>query len=603
MNFINVEVNEEGLTVTYSDGNPKNYPDVTTVLDTSGTKSHYRLVGENESKFELYISKLSDYLGKALVKSGIIVPKAVLTGLPKGYKLFENIKEYPKMANKPARKDTYLFGNGSKYRSPAEFEDHLLWLASDKEIPCSCKYCYKDGQKVISYPSGTLRSLKSPKSEAFTSSTKKWSFAQKGKSKASINVKDDGFLPKIDNKSRREDIVWASIQHVLSSTQRDSILNENGGEQIKYWPAIVRERSRVMHDLSNSTSIDSQDATVFYTLQLLMLAGTKRVQQNAIIPWLAHNTKDLVQSTENSLLSHIESNAHLLKSSARGEFVDKWFKAIEQANEISLTYTPILEYKYCLPNGYLKYIELANERRLLQQMESYPHYRAIFLGTELLKEDDYVRLSRPSRDSSERLPVFKINTIFMNSQNKIQMSGDMFPRGPSRGDSDSFMLKKLNKDKFEYTIDLSEVSGRYYQLYPSINQSMSCTIPVSFTNRMSIISETTKLNNADASNQTPRKQMAKRSKPLPPLPGKKVKVDDTPVTNNELVLQNNALTPINVIKNVSQDTSSSDMVRLSTDIKATPDLIIVSPTLPFLDEKDGEMSEIECTPVQGGSVV
>ncbi|CAG8459995.1 16432_t:CDS:2 [Acaulospora morrowiae] len=600
MNFINVEVTEEGLAVTYSDGSPDNYPDVTTVLDTSGTKSHYRTVGENESKFELYLTKLGDCLGKALVKNDIIVPKAVLTGLPKGYKLFENIKEYPQKLNKPARKDTYLFGNGSKYRSPAEFEDHLLWLASDKEIPCLCKYCHKDGQKASPSSSGSLKSPKSPKTENFFSSTKKWSSAQKGKSKALINVKEESLLPKIDNKSRREDIVWASVQYVLNPAQRNSLLNEKGGDQIKYWPAIVRERSRAMHDLGNSTSIDSPDAMVFYTLQLLMLAGTKRVQQYAILPWLAYNTNDLIQSIENSL--HNDNSAHLFKSSARGEFVGKWFRAIEQASEISSTYTPILEYKYCLPNGYLKYIELANERRLLQQMESYPHYRAIFLGTELLKEDDYVRLVRPSRESHERLPIFKINTIFMNSQNKIQMSGDMFPRGPSKGDGDSFMLKKLNKDKFEYTVDLSEVSGRFYQLYTSINQSMSCTIPVSFANRMSIISETTKLNEADASNQTPRKQMAKRSKPLPPLPSKKVKVEETSVTTGDFVSpQNNdsakALTPIiNVMENVSQETEigNPNGNGISTSIKTTSNSIIVSPSLPFLNENEEEMSEAEC---------
>ena len=36
-------------------------------------------------------------------------------------------------------------GFGSiKFRSPAEFENHLLWLASDQSTYCRCKYCFKD---------------------------------------------------------------------------------------------------------------------------------------------------------------------------------------------------------------------------------------------------------------------------------------------------------------------------------------------------------------------------------------------------------------------------------------------------------------------------
>jgi hypothetical protein len=46
------------------------------------------------------------------------------------------------------RQDAYLYGHPQgrkkRFRSPAEFFPHLLWLASDKEddpINCSCKIC------------------------------------------------------------------------------------------------------------------------------------------------------------------------------------------------------------------------------------------------------------------------------------------------------------------------------------------------------------------------------------------------------------------------------------------------------------------------------
>ncbi len=36
-------------------------------------------------------------------------------------------------------------GFGSiRFRSPAEFENHLLWLASDQSTNCICKYCSKN---------------------------------------------------------------------------------------------------------------------------------------------------------------------------------------------------------------------------------------------------------------------------------------------------------------------------------------------------------------------------------------------------------------------------------------------------------------------------
>ncbi|RHZ45494.1 hypothetical protein Glove_673g32 [Diversispora epigaea] len=578
MNFVNVEIIEAGLKVFYSDGDPKHHPSIETIVDSSGNKSHYRLVGRKEQKFDIYSTKLGDALGKALKKSGLVVPKALLLELPKGYGLFENNKEY---VNKPTRKDTYLFGNGSKYRSPAEFEEHLLWLASDKEMPCTCKYCPKDSYRnnPQSQRSVDTRSPSKPYQsiqKQNTSSIKRWTAAQKGKSKAtSVIAKDENLSLRIDNKSRREDIIWADIQYILHSGQRDSLFSEEGGDLIKYWPAIIREKSKAMHNFKNPIGNNFNNSSVFYTLQPLMLAGTKRLQQNAIIPWLAYSTKDVIQAIESKLMK--EDNEHLLKSSTRGEFVNTWFKALEQAKEISLTYTPILEYKYKLPNGYLKYIEQANEIRLLQQMESYPHYKAIFIGTELLKEDDYIRLTRSSRDSStERLPIFKINTIFLNSQKKIQMSGDLFPRAPpsSKNDGECFMLKKLNKDKFEYTIDLSEVAGRYYKLHPNTNQNMSCTIPVSYTDRMSIISETTKLyihetiNTNNQNNQTPRKQMAKRSKPLPPLRVKKHKVDHH--------------TKEASIDNSTSKSSKSINIKKVDMTKAK----IVSPRIPFLDESD-----------------
>ncbi|CAG8741006.1 12061_t:CDS:2, partial [Cetraspora pellucida] len=146
MNFVNVKVTEAGLTVTYSDANKSNHPDTNPRSDEKGAIFSYRIIAKDENKTILYGTKLGSALGSALEQQGFKVPKAILTDLPEGYALYEHIKQSPSDESgeaKPIRKDTYLFGNGSKYRSPAEFEEHLLWLASDKASSCRCRYCDK----------------------------------------------------------------------------------------------------------------------------------------------------------------------------------------------------------------------------------------------------------------------------------------------------------------------------------------------------------------------------------------------------------------------------------------------------------------------------
>ena len=54
------------------------------------------------------------------------------------------------------RQDAYLYGHPQgkrkKYRSPADFFPHVLWLATDPEGDpknCSCKICSPDGDEVV----------------------------------------------------------------------------------------------------------------------------------------------------------------------------------------------------------------------------------------------------------------------------------------------------------------------------------------------------------------------------------------------------------------------------------------------------------------------
>ena len=59
------------------------------------------------------------------------------------------------------RQDAYLYGHPQgrkkRFRSPADFFPHLLWLATDSEwdsMNCACKLCSPDGDEIVeSYPS------------------------------------------------------------------------------------------------------------------------------------------------------------------------------------------------------------------------------------------------------------------------------------------------------------------------------------------------------------------------------------------------------------------------------------------------------------------
>jgi hypothetical protein len=89
-----------------------------------------------------------------------------LNELPDGFVLWEHVKykvdgsaEDKKQKGKHAagpyeRQDAYLYGHPQgrkkRYRSPADFFPHLLWLATDKEGDqrnCSCKICSPDGDE------------------------------------------------------------------------------------------------------------------------------------------------------------------------------------------------------------------------------------------------------------------------------------------------------------------------------------------------------------------------------------------------------------------------------------------------------------------------
>ncbi|KUJ06873.1 uncharacterized protein LY89DRAFT_712404 [Mollisia scopiformis] len=106
----------------------------------------------------------------------------ILKELPDGYTLWEHVKyNKDKMtedkkdkggkhaAGTYERQDAYLYGHPQgrkkRFRSPADFFPHLLWLAVDREddpANCSCKICSPEGDGEVAENAGKAKSEDKP---------------------------------------------------------------------------------------------------------------------------------------------------------------------------------------------------------------------------------------------------------------------------------------------------------------------------------------------------------------------------------------------------------------------------------------------------------
>lgn len=77
-NFTNVQISENGLTVTYSDGQRSRWPETNKqiISKTQGTITYF--CNTDETKSQYYLSKVGNALAQAIFKAtGVRVPKRV----------------------------------------------------------------------------------------------------------------------------------------------------------------------------------------------------------------------------------------------------------------------------------------------------------------------------------------------------------------------------------------------------------------------------------------------------------------------------------------------------------------------------------------------
>ncbi|QIW99313.1 hypothetical protein AMS68_004831 [Peltaster fructicola] len=129
--------------------------------DKNGVSDYYRECEINEVKSLDWRRKLGGMLARELQwkdKNGS-ESTCILAAFPQNYRLYEHIKKSEKdgkteVKNKTHaaggndRQDAYLYGHPAgrrkRYRSPADFFPHLLWLCTDETGDpdnCSCKLC------------------------------------------------------------------------------------------------------------------------------------------------------------------------------------------------------------------------------------------------------------------------------------------------------------------------------------------------------------------------------------------------------------------------------------------------------------------------------
>ncbi|KAI9728207.1 MAG: hypothetical protein M1828_004668 [Chrysothrix sp. TS-e1954] len=129
--------------------------------NAQGVADYYRECKFGEIKEQEWRRKLGGMLMRELGSKENKDQNFLLAALPENYRVFEHVKskvsekdgKTHKIAKSHAaggneRQDAYLYGHPGgrkkRYRSPAEFFPHLLWLTTDQRGDsdnCSCKFC------------------------------------------------------------------------------------------------------------------------------------------------------------------------------------------------------------------------------------------------------------------------------------------------------------------------------------------------------------------------------------------------------------------------------------------------------------------------------
>ncbi|CAG8457509.1 2593_t:CDS:2 [Ambispora leptoticha] len=472
---MNYEITSDVITVTLSDGNSFEPSDP---APEEGVVSYFRLVKRNDPSDLVWRHKLGEGLVLLLNEkkgTNIELPKK-LKAFPRGYVLYEHYKVTEK-SEKSERHDKYLYGFGEKrFRSPNEFVPHLYWLATNREGKCLCKIC--TGATLT--PQLVEMSRISGKN---TTEPKRVVKTTKGRSV--LHIKAPLF--------RVGEIIWFNIcqasDYKLASFGgiidfNNSNIKKNS-HLTKYWPCVV-------HRVQKRNIENSYDFEFRYTIRLLALSLNEAVPERALRPWTSHQPQ-----VPTSIFTSTKSKNDIIETSrdTLNGFIQAYKNALSTAQQIVQSYYPMKPYSYSESQEGLNNDDVNDtDRTYMRQMSAFPHFREIFVGVEKIREFDFLRLYsdnvQPSASaastsfstskdeySSKKDNYFMVSTIFYNHEKGIQFTGDLYEMAEPIINNpqyiEDFQWIPLNEQYEEYTIDLSDVMGRFYVSFPHLNHPMS----------------------------------------------------------------------------------------------------------------------------------
>ncbi|RGB31192.1 hypothetical protein C1646_709641 [Rhizophagus diaphanus] len=495
---MHVEITSYGIKVTATDGIGSSQPkNLKPVNDEKGNVSYYQRFTNKDQRAEHWLQRLGKALADYLRKYGkmnISKENEKLVDFPEGYVLYQHNKEYKD--NTKSRHDRYLYG-AYKFRSPKEFEPHLIWLVSGQVNNCKCVYCNNSSRGI----NNGKRKESTLEKTINDRSTKKIKNDSEAKKIEVENVNKPKFAKTL---YRRGEIVMVNLNKTGKAHHTELIRNSSDENDISifYWPGVILETSKVpiTDNMSDDTASANSDGCgiiykAYYKIHLLELSEVIQVDRKTLLPWLACK-KEIPKSFINN--KKLEPN------------VKTYIQAIDRVNKISNIYTPVHSYKHKEADDHLKEIKDPLERKRLQDMENYPHYEAILLGTEMIYVNDYVRLapinvaSMSDDDDNEKESEYLLNnrkepeyllisSIYKHATKGIQFTGDGLLRGKLlnehsyRRSLSDYEWTTVNKSDAEYTIDLQDIAGRFYLLFPNLKDGINCNIPKKLDERFKLL--------------------------------------------------------------------------------------------------------------------
>ncbi|CAI2171247.1 9635_t:CDS:2 [Funneliformis geosporum] len=458
------QVSEEGIKINVSDEISVSPDNTTPTTDDDGVIKYYDLLDLKDSKNILWREKLG-----------------------------EGIKKY--------LKDVTIPKGRHRFRSSNEFLPHLMWLVSDRSGQCRCKYCVTPNSttsvKRKVYAPSTRKSKRqknvgatdvAPKSKRITrsNSAKKGNRKQvagrtptkKRKSEVALDIPPP--VPKYAV-FREGEAVWLAIDKVLNDktlVECNKILPLHS--QLEYWPAII--------GLITPPDDNESNEEVIYTVKPLILHENKNVTVDSLRPWLIYSPK---KSPSGKRFTRSLLNINLDQATSE-QIVEIYLKAVLKASELVKIFAPVYQYDY----------HKVNKTKKTKEKREGKYYKAMYFGAELIYEGDLVRLMPShSEDQGEELSYLQITSIFEDSKQGFHVTGDLYEKNKSLEKDKSELIPKNDIDE-EFTLNVWDIAGRFYPMYPDITGSLTCELIKTAEYRMSILGEDDPLNIKQAANET-----------------------------------------------------------------------------------------------------